>query len=132
MKRRTMILLAMLLVLLVGFFALSRVLAGQIHAMEQRDAAVDMALVPDGVYRGIQGSALVRAEVEVDVQDHCIAAIRLISHRNGRGQAAEAMLPAMQAANSPDVDIVSGATLSSLVIRSAVLNALEAAGGKAP
>ena len=42
-----------------------------------------------------------------------------------KGKPGEAIVDAMIKSNTPDVELVSGATMSSLVIRSAVIDALE-------
>lgn len=50
--------------------------------------------------------------------------IQLLRHENGKGAPAEAMLPEMLRQNTSEVDIVSGATMSSKAIRAAVRDAL--------
>ena len=88
-------------------------------------ASVDMNRVSDGMYQGESDAGLVYAKVEVQVQDHKIEGVKLLEHKNGRGGAAEAIVNSMIAQNRYDVDAVSGATLSSQTIKSAVSLALK-------
>lgn len=85
---------------------------------------VDINDVKDGVYFGKEVAPLVSVEVNVTVKDKRIVDIALLKHENGMGEEAEAMIPEMIKNNTSEVDIVSGATLSSKVIRAAVRNAL--------
>lgn len=113
------------LVLLGGgmFFKMTRDAQNGLASLKYEN--VDMARVADGVYQGEADAGLVYVKVEAEVQDHAIRNIRILEHKNGRGGAAEAITGAMIAANRYDVDVVSGATLSSEAIRSAVSVALK-------
>ena len=86
---------------------------------------VDINDVKDGVYFGKEETPLVSVEVNVTVKDKRIVDIALLRHENGKGEKAEEMIPEMIKNNTSEVDIVSGATLSSKVIRAAVRNALS-------
>lgn len=86
---------------------------------------VDAGQVKDGTYNGIAETTLVKAEVEVEVKNHKITEIRLTRHDNGLGAKAESILKDMVDENTYEVDGVSGATLSSEVIKSAVSDALQ-------
>ncbi|MSU07018.1 FMN-binding protein [Spirochaetales bacterium NM-380-WT-3C1] len=85
---------------------------------------IDINDVKDGVYFGKEVAPLVSVEVNVTVKDKRIVDIALLRHENGKGEKAEEMIPEMIKNNTSEVDIVSGATLSSKVIRAAVRNAL--------
>lgn len=91
-------------------------------------AAVDMQTAADGVYEGAADAGLVKVRVRVTVEAGRIAAIDLLEHQNGLGGKAEAILSDMLAANTCAVDAVTGATLSSQTIKSAVSNALQKSG----
>ena len=78
----------------------------------------------DGVYRGVEETPLVKAEVSVTVRNHRITAIDIIRHECGTGKKAEAIIDEMVRLNTSEAELVSGATLSSKVIRAAVRNAL--------
>lgn len=86
---------------------------------------VDLAVLPDGLYRGDYDVKWVAAEVEVSLKDHRISTIELLSHKNGKGKPAEAILDKVLGEQSLKVDVVSGATSSSKAILKAIENALE-------
>ena len=88
-------------------------------------AQVSMADAQDGVYEGEADAGLVAVRVKVAVRDGTIDSIELLKHDNGMGQKAEAILDEMEKADTWDVDAVSGATLSSETIKSAVSLALK-------
>ena len=87
--------------------------------------APDLSLVEDGRYYGKENTPLVKVEVEVTVENKTISSISILRHENGKGKPGEAVIDDMIKSNTPDVELVSGATMSSLVIRSAVIDALE-------
>lgn len=91
---------------------------------------VDMDSVADGTYYGETDAGLVYVKLAVSVKDHAIEEIRIMEHKNGLGQAAESILWAMVDKNDYAVDAVSGATLSSEAIKSAVSKALNAGQGE--
>ena len=84
----------------------------------------DLSKVEDGIYRGKVETMLVKAEVEVSVKNHKIISISIIKHDNGKGKPAEAIVDAIVKDNSTDVELIAGATMSSLVIRAAVIDAV--------
>jgi uncharacterized protein with FMN-binding domain len=86
---------------------------------------IDMNKVADGTYEGEADAGLVFVKVQVTVKDHQITDIELLEHRNGMGKKAEVIVDDMVDKNSFDVDTISGATLSSDTIKSAVSVALK-------
>lgn len=78
----------------------------------------------NGTYKGEAETSLVKVEVSVQVNDHKITRIDLLKHDNGRGAMAEAIVDEMINQNTCNVDVISGATASSQVIKSAVSKAL--------
>lgn len=82
------------------------------------------AALADGVYTGAAETLLVKAGVEVTVQGGALCQIRITRHDNGLGGAAEKTVQTMVAENTLAVDAVSGATVSSKVLQSAVYDAL--------
>lgn len=86
---------------------------------------VDLSLIPDGTYDGNYQSFPIEVCVEVTVEDHKITDIRITKHDNGQGAAAEAITEDVIAQQSLQVDTVSGATYSSMVILLAIENALN-------
>ena len=114
---------AMAVILAAAGFKLSRDAQAALAALPHE--TIDMGRVADGMYPGEADAGLVFVRVSVEVQDHAVRDIRILEHKNGRGGAAEAITAAMVAANSWDVNAVSGATLSSEAIKSAVSKALK-------
>lgn len=114
----------LVLALTIGglYLSMSSKLDSQLDALDVSD--VDMQIVADGCYTGISETDLVKVTVEVTVADHKITDIKIVRHDNGKGAPAEAIVNDMVSENRCDVDIVTGATGSSVVIKSAVHNAL--------
>ena len=67
----------------------------------------------------------VRARVKVTVKEEKIVDIVLVEHKNGRGKRAEKVVDEVLTEQTTDVETVSGATNSSLVILQAIERALE-------
>jgi uncharacterized protein with FMN-binding domain len=84
----------------------------------------DLSKIADGTYQGKSKVGPVRVTLDVTVKDKVISSIEIVRHFNGRGKKAEAIVPEIIAAQSLDVDVVSGATGSSKAILLAVENAL--------
>lgn len=95
----------------------------ELNAMVYEKA--DLALVQDGTYDGEADAGLVYVKVGVTVKAHALQDIKILEHRNGMGSKAESITKAMVDKNSYKVDAVSGATLSSEAIKSAVSKALK-------
>ena len=85
----------------------------------------DLSKVEDGTYKGKVETMLVKVELEVSVKNHKIISISIIKHDNGKGKPAEAIVDAIVKDNSTDVELLDGATMSSLVIRAAVIDAVN-------
>lgn len=86
---------------------------------------VDLRNVADGSYRGEYSAGPVSAAVRVQVKDNRITDIVIEKHDNGLGKKAEKIVDDIIRKQSLDVNAVSGATLSSNVIRKAVEEALN-------
>lgn len=86
---------------------------------------VDLSKVSDGTYKGSYDAVMVAADVSATVRNHKITDIKILSHKNERGKKAEIIPQRVLAAQSLEVDTVSGATNSSKVILKAIENALE-------
>jgi len=78
----------------------------------------------DGVFEGRAFHFPVKVRVSVTILAGRIQGIELLQHFNGRGKAAEAIIPVIEKRQSLDVDVISGATHSSLTILAAVEDAL--------
>lgn len=134
MKTRTKILIVIALLLLltgIGAKLLLDSFGRDLEALADIPIAdLSLADAADGTYEGSYSAFPVSAKVEVTLADHRITEIDLTEHRTGQGQDAEVLPDAVVAAQSLDVDIVSGATYSSVVILKAIEDALVSAGAK--
>ena len=73
--------------------------------------------ISDGVYIGYYDVDFIYAKVEVTVKEGKIIDIVLLEHKNDKGKEAERIIEDIKAAQSLNVDAVSGATNSSVVIK---------------
>ena len=87
----------------------------------------NLAQVQDGTFNGSFDAILVSADIDVIVENNRIVEVIINDHYFGRDSAVEAEVVAIDVvdAQSLDVDTVSGATNSSLVILKAIQLALE-------
>ena len=88
-------------------------------------APVNVAEVKDGIYEGYSETPLVKVQVRVTVSDGRLDNIEILKHECGKGLPANVIVDEMVSRNDIDVDAVSGATVSSEVIKDAVRNALR-------
>ena len=86
---------------------------------------VPVQQVKDGTYEGSTLIFPVTASVRVTVSGGKITNIVMLSHGHGPGHGADAILPRVIAAQSLEVDAVSGATYSSKVVLKAIETALK-------
>jgi uncharacterized protein with FMN-binding domain len=88
----------------------------------------DSDIVADGVYEGSAIVWPVKAVVKVAIENRRIARIDILEHRTMLGGPAEEIIPArIIKKQSTNVDVVSGATMSSDAIMDAVQLAIEKA-----
>ncbi len=87
-------------------------------------AVVDLEQIADGTYAGEYDTGLIKAQVKVEVVEHKITEIEIVEHISGWGGDAVNITNSIIAAQSLQVDAISGATLSSKVILKAVEVAL--------
>ena len=123
MKKIGLILLILGVIVLGLYISLVNSSKKSLTAMEYEE--VDMSEVADGVYLGEVDAGLVYVKVSVTIKDNKIINIRILKHKNGLGGKAESIVTEMLQQNSYNVDAVSGATLSSEAIKSAVSKALK-------
>jgi uncharacterized protein with FMN-binding domain len=86
---------------------------------------IDLSSINDGTYLGSYDALKIAADVSVTISNHQITDIKLLHHKNERGEKAEVIPQRVLQAQSLDVDTVTGATNSSKVILKAIENALE-------
>jgi uncharacterized protein with FMN-binding domain len=85
----------------------------------------DYEKLPDGTYRGAYDGGLVIAEVAVTITGKKIELVELLRHDHGRGKEAEKIVDHIVEAQSLEIDVISGATVSSKAILKAAENALS-------
>jgi uncharacterized protein with FMN-binding domain len=126
MKKKLIVfeIIVLVIILLIGgmFLRVASKQKSQLKELVYSD--VDMSAVKDGSYIGNAETTLVKATVEVTVLNHKITNINITRHDNGKGKPAEVIVSDMVEQNRINIDVVSGATQSSIVIKSAVHNAL--------
>lgn len=121
-KRTLKIMAAIVGAIVVIVFALSLKMNSDLRNLAFSETRMDH--IPDGWYLGKAETTFTKAEVEVAVRDHRIISISILKHDNGFGEKAEMIVEEMIRMNTHEVDVVSGATASSIVIRCAVSDAL--------
>lgn len=122
-----LIMLFLLLALIFGTAYIDRVGEYKRAVKETTIEEVNISDIPDGVYIGEYDVNFIYAKVEVDVSGGKIIDVRILEHRQERGKAAEAVANEIVDEQRIDVDTVSGATNSSIVIKKAVEVALKGA-----
>ena len=80
----------------------------------------NLQLLADGTYDGSFETFPVKVRTQTTIKDHQIIDVRLLEHRNGKGQSAEELLPKIVETQSLELDVVAGATYSSIIILKSV------------
>ena len=127
-RKKIVMILIMLFLLLASIFGtayIDRVGEYNRAVKETTIEEVNISDIPDGVYIGEYDVNFIYAKVEVDVSGGKIIDVRILEHRQERGKAAEAVANEIVDEQRIDVDTVSGATNSSIVIKKAVEVALK-------
>jgi len=86
---------------------------------------MDLSGKADGTYRGTYKAFPIEVILDVVILNHEIIEIIIIKHQTGEGEPAEGIIPDIISAQSLDVDVIAGATYSSIVIKLAILDALN-------
>ena len=102
------------------------VMANRMEAAVSGIEPLELDKLEDGTYTGSFGDFLVRATVEVTLEDGGIAEIEVVEQDAGAGDKALETVERIEAAQSPRVEAVSGATASSHSIMVATYRALTA------
>lgn len=124
-KKIIIIVIAVIAVIAIGIAVMINSISGNLASYTKLDfSGLDLAKVEDGTYLGSEDAKIIKVKVEVTVKDHTITEVKLLEHQNGQGKPAEVIVDDIVAANSLDIDAISGATYSSQVIKTAVYNAL--------
>ncbi len=122
----TVVIIAIVIVAigLIGVVGFRQIEKGMSDLLEMPIMDIDFSSVWDGSYPGEFNRFPVSAEVEVTVQGERVTGIELLSHRHGPGYSAGEILDRVIEHQSLNVDVISGATYSSIVILKAIEDAL--------
>ena len=85
---------------------------------------VELSQVADGTYSGAYKQFPIDVEVSVMIRDGKIQDIDILKHINGKGKDGEKVIERVMSEQSLEVDTVTGATYSSIVILKAIEQAL--------
>lgn len=87
---------------------------------------IDSSKLTDGEYTGkYYFNEFVGATVKVTIENNKITDIQMLDHKNGKGKKAEEILSSVINAQSLEVDTITGATGSSIMILKAIEDALN-------
>lgn len=86
---------------------------------------INMNAISDGIYDGHSEMGPVVIDVKVHVENHKIVKVDLVRHDCGLGHPADVLADKIAEENTWQVDAVSGATVSSEIIKNAVNIALS-------
>lgn len=126
MKKRGKIFIALIVFILVAGYAAYFITERNLNGLnEVVITPIDFSTVEDGVYQGKYSAFPVSVTVDVSVIDHRVTSIKIIEHNNGQGGDAEAIVDEVIRLQSLDVDVISGATYSSQVIKLAIADAFK-------
>ncbi|GAB1456015.1 hypothetical protein MASR2M48_13220 [Spirochaetota bacterium] len=125
LKRSTFILGIAIVVLFAIGNLLPRYMNSQSTSLRASTKAFDVSSVEDGVYEGKAFLLPVSVMVRASVSAGRLESIDLLKHFNGQGKPAEAIIDRVIAKQSLGVDVVTGASYSSLTILKALENALS-------
>jgi|LGVE01.1.fsa_nt_gb uncharacterized protein with FMN-binding domain len=123
MKIAKIIIIGLLLLIGTGFIGAN--IFAKIESNNIEISNIEFSSIDDGVYYGTHETRMVMADVEVKVKDGKVIEITVLKHECGRGYKAEKIIDDIMERQSLDVDSVSGATLSSKIIRKAIENAIN-------
>ena len=123
MKKIFYVILGIVLLGTSGCLSLTASMKKNLAKIENED--IDMETVEDGSFEGHSELDLVKVDVKVLVENHKLIKVELLRHECGLGHPADVIVDKMIEQNTWDVDAVSGATVSSEIIKNAVNKALR-------
>ena len=122
--KKALIVLAMIAgILIAGVLVLFCKEYSEVKKLDK--TSVSISEIRDGVYEGACETTLVKVRVKVTVKDGMIEDVEMLEHQCGKGTPAKSITEDIINRNDIEVDAVSGATVSSEVIKNAVRNALR-------
>lgn len=125
-NKKALIIIMIMVILIGGVLYTIGFITHNFESLSQvKMQSFDMSKIKNGVFKGSYSSLPVSATVEVTIQDKSIIQINLLKHFNGQGTKAESILNQVVDRQNVNVDTISGATYSSIVILKAVEDALN-------
>lgn len=125
-KKALSYILTALLAFCLGVFALACVIRPQPLSVGD----MDLSAVADGEYIGVCQNKLLFAVVRVGVRQHEIESVQVLYHKAAYIRQAEQTADAVRAAQSLEIDAISGATLTRDTVLKAIENAVTARSGE--
>jgi len=129
MKRKIIIILALSLgcisLLVIGFVARIKEMNNQLNQDYESIASIDLSQKPNGTYIGRFEAFLVSVDLTVKVEGGRIKEIIVNRQSSGPGYEARETVERILQAQTPGVEVVSGASGSSKAIMIAVYRALK-------
>ncbi len=128
MLKKIAIVVVVILLIILGiggvFYVRFQSMTSNVKRQYESIKPLDLAKVADGVYSGSFGDFLVSVKVKVTVKRHRIEEIKIIDQNSGPGYEALDTVNRILKAQSPKVDVVTGASGSSMCVMIAVNRAL--------
>jgi uncharacterized protein with FMN-binding domain len=116
-------------IVIVVFMAIGKILPAAAESafpgIRKSTTDFNVASVTDGSYEGKSFILPVSVRVRATVSGGRISSVELLKHFNGQGKTAEAIIPRIIEKQSLGVDVIAGATYSSLAILKAMEDALS-------
>ncbi|MGI6249565.1 MAG: FMN-binding protein [Acutalibacteraceae bacterium] len=121
-KKILLILVVLIALGILGFKLASNKIVSDAEALTVEE--IDFSQMEDGEYLGNYEIFPVKVSVKTKIQDGKIVQIEFLEHFNGRGVLAEKIVNRIIKKQSLQVDVISGATVSSVAIKKAVEDSL--------
>ncbi|HPF16356.1 MAG TPA: FMN-binding protein [Thermotogota bacterium] len=130
-KRKTVliVLLFIAIVVIAGIFIIKNLIDKlEVSLEELKDMEienVDISKIPNGIYKGQYAQFPIDVVLSVTVDNGQITDIQIQKHVNGKGKDAEKITDKVISQKNLQVDTITGATYSSIVILKAIEQALK-------
>lgn len=121
------ILIVILLIGLAGFLGFQKLNSDLENLKDNQFETQNPSRWEDGIYLGEANQFPIKVKVEVTILSKQITKITILEHQTGEGQGAEAIVDEVLRAQSLDVDVITGATYSSILILEAIEDAVKKA-----
>ena len=130
MKKAIKLIIVIVVVILIVILVASVMFSKRAKGMDEyvnkfKNSEVALSEIENGLYTGAAEVGVVSVKVDVDVLDNEINNIKINKHFNGQGEPAEVIINDIIKNQSVKVDVISGATYSSIAILEAVGDALK-------